>query len=279
MLNKLIKEPLIHFLIISLIIFFIYDATNTTQIDSYNVIISEGRIEQLTNEILSVKSRLPVAKEIDIAIESFALNEIYLREARELGLHQGDKIIERRLRQKMEYLLDEMASIQQPNKDELNRFYQDNIDRYKTPLTYSFTQIYISIDRSKKQLTQHLKTQQQLIAQGNSPRADPSMLPQQVSHQSSQQIEHTFGELFIVELDELAVNTWSHPIDSGLGKHLVFIKEKIAPMVKPLLSIKEDVTSDWQYEQRKIFKQVYEDELMRRYNIEIHLPKVVETSV
>jgi len=279
MLNKFIKEPLIHFLIISFIIFFIYDSTNKTEIDNYKVIISEARVEQLTNEILSSKSRLPVAKEIDIAIESFALNEIYLREARELGLQQGDKIIERRLRQKMEYLLDEMASIQQPSTDDLNRFYQDNIDRYKTPLTYSFTQVYVSIDRSNDELAKHLAAQQQLITQGNSPVADSSMLPQQISHQSSQQIEHTFGELFIVKLDELAVNTWSQPIDSGLGKHLVYIEEKIAPMPKPLLSIKEDVTNDWQFEQRKIFKKVYEDELMRRYNIEVQQPKIVETSV
>lgn len=274
MLNKFINEPLLHFLAISIIIFFIYDYSNNEEQDIYKIIISESRVEQLKNEIQNSKNRSPVTKEMDIAIESFALNEVYLREARELGLHQGDKIIERRLRQKMEYLLDEMASIQEPSADELNTFYQDNINHYKTPITYSFIQIYISTDRTKEALTVHLNEQQQLIAQGKAPLADSSMLPQQISHQSSQQIEHKFGELFLIKLQEITVRTWSKPIDSGLGKHFVYIKEKVEPTPKPLLSIKEELLNDWQYEQRKKFKRVYEDELMRRYKIEIYQPKI-----
>jgi len=196
MLNKLIHEPLIHFVIIASIIFFIYDAVNKESINSHKIMISESRIEQLTNEILNAKNRLPVAKEIDIAIESFALNEIYLREARELGLHQGDKVIERRLRQKMEYLLDEMASIQEPSPAELNRFYEENIEQYKSPVTYSFTQIYVSTDRPKARLNKHISDLLQRIADGQTPVADASMLPQIISRQSSQQIEHKFGKFF-----------------------------------------------------------------------------------
>lgn len=278
MLNKFIKEPLIHFLIISSIIFLIYDTINKESVSTNKIIVSENRIEQLTSEILNSKNRLPVDKEIDIAIESFALNEIYLREARELGLHQGDKIIERRLRQKMEYLLDEAASIQEPRADELNRFYQDNIDLYKSPVTYSFTQVYVSTDRPKPKLSQHLKEQQLLIEQGQAPLADASMLPQKIAHQSSQQVELKFGKFFVVKLKELAINTWSEPIDSGLGKHFVYITEKIEATPKPLLSIKEELIDDWQYERRKKFKQVYEEELMRRYEIEVQKPKIDKAS-
>lgn len=273
MLKKLIQEPLIHFVIIASIIFFIYDALNKESINSHKILISESRIEQLTNEILKSKSRLPVAKEIDIAIESFALNEIYLREARELGLHQGDKIIERRLRQKMEYLLDEMASIQEPSSAELNRFYQENIEQYKSPVTYSFTQIYVSTDRPKALLNKYIDDLWRLIEEGQTPFADTSMLPQQISLQSSQQIEHKFGQFFMLKLKELAVNTWSSPIDSGLGKHFVYITEKIEATPKPFLSIKAELVDDWQYQRRKKFKQIYEEELMRRYDIDIRKPK------
>jgi len=276
MLNKFINEPLIHFLVISIIIFFVYDSINKEEMATDKVIISEGRVAQLKNEILNSKNRLPVEEEMAIAIESFALNEIYLREARELGLHQGDKIIERRLRQKMEYLLDEMASIQQPDTAEIKNFYQANINRYKTDISYSFNQFYVSVDRSKEQLTKHLGAQKQRIAQGKSPIADSSMLPQQVTNQTNQQIKHKFGELFAAKLQSLAINTWSKPIDSGLGKHYVYITEKVAAMPKPLLSIKETLINDWQFEQRKRFKKIYEEELMRRYSIEIHQPKTDE---
>lgn len=278
MLNKFIKEPLIHFVIISSIIFLVYDTINNESVNTNIIIISESRVEQLTNEILNSKNRLPVSKEIDIAIESFALNEIYLREARELGLHQGDKIIERRLRQKMEYLLDEMASIQEPDSDELKRFYQANIEQYKSPVTYSFTQIYVSTDRDKEKLSQHLKEQQLRIEQGKTPLSDPSMLPLKISLQSSQQIELTFGNYFAVKLKGLTANTWSKPIDSGLGKHFVYITEKIESIPKPLSSIKEELIADWQYERRKKFKQVYEEELMRRYEIDVRKPKLDKAS-
>jgi len=77
----------------------------------------------------------------------------------------------------------------------------------------------------------------------------------------------------VLKLKELAVNTWSGPIDSGLGKHFVYITEKIAAAPKPLLSIKAELVADWQYQRRKKFKQIYEEELMRRYEVDIRKPK------
>ena len=39
----------------------------------------------------------------------YAINEMYTREAKALGMDQGDAIIDRRLKQKMDYMLDDIA--------------------------------------------------------------------------------------------------------------------------------------------------------------------------
>ncbi|WNC69980.1 peptidylprolyl isomerase [Thalassotalea nanhaiensis] len=273
---KIITEPLIHFLLLSIIIFVIYDANNTPVSDSYQVTVSEGRVQQIKNDIVNSKQRLPVGKELDIAIKSFALNEIYLREARELGLNKGDKIINRRLRQKMEYLLDEMASLQEPSSEELNQFYDNNIDRYHLPNSYSFTQVYVSTDRTKDELVKHINMQKLLIEQGKEPQADASMLPAEINNKTSLQVERELGKILALKLEQLPLNQWAGPISSNIGQHFIYLHSRSVKKTKPFELVKEEVLSDWQYEQRDKFKQAYESELMQRYIVDVKMPNVNE---
>jgi len=266
MLKKIISEPLVHFLLFSLIIFILFNNTEIVE-ENYKVIVSEGRVEQLKNDILLKKQRPHVEQELDIAIESYALNEIYLREARELGLDKGDRVIDRRLRQKMEFLLDEMASIQEPSNQELKGFYQANIDNYLTPYIYTFKQVFISTDDDA--VEERIKTQQQRIAKGLEPQGDFSILPSQINSKSLQLVVKDFGEKFSQQLADFQTNQWIGPIESGFGKHFVFIEERQSKQAIPLPSIKEKVTQDWQYFQRQKFKQAYESELWQRYVIEV----------
>ncbi|QBY02992.1 peptidyl-prolyl cis-trans isomerase [Thalassotalea sp. HSM 43] len=273
MLKRIIRDPLLHFLLLSATILLAYQWRNQQQNDDYMIVVSEGRVQQLKNDIVDRKQRQPVAQELDIAIQSYALNEIYLKEARELGLNKGDRVIDRRLRQKMEYLLEEMALVQSPSEQELKAYYQEHSDRYLAEETYSFSQVYISIDRSEQELNNALKQQQQRIAQGLLPQGDASMLTKKFEQRSSAQIQRQFGAQFSDKLKQLPLNTWSEAIDSGYGKHFVMVREHTPAAPRDYEAVKETVLYDWQYDMAQSFKQAYESELLERYQINIEKPQ------
>ena len=70
-----------------------------------------------------------------------AIQRILAREARALGLDRGDEIIERRLAQKMDFLIADLASLEPPDQDTLRRWFAANGDQFAQPPRASFRHI------------------------------------------------------------------------------------------------------------------------------------------
>ncbi|WP_394176537.1 peptidyl-prolyl cis-trans isomerase [Thalassotalea litorea] len=272
MLKKIITEPLTHFLILAVIIVYFTadDASSNTQ----EIRVSSGRIEQLSNDFARRNDRPPTQQELDIAVQSYALNQVYLHQARKLGLQQNDRVIDRRLRQKMEYLLDEMATLSSPNDEQLSLFYHQNIERYQTPALLSFEQIFISDDRPQAEFTQVIATQQTRIEQGEIPTGDHSLLPASVNNASLEDISEQFGNYFAQKITQLPLQQWIGPITSSYGKHFVRVHQYQVKAPIPIVKIKRKVTLDWQYQKAQVFKKAYEQTLLQDYEIKVSWPEI-----
>ena len=138
MLRKIITEPLVHFLLIALLYFVIFDRFNTDTTIPDTIVLSVGKIEEIRQSFLTRWNREPFPKELKNALKYYAINEMYLREARALGMDVGDKVIDRRLRQKMDYLIEDLVTTKEPTTKELMAYYQQNIENYQTMPIYSF---------------------------------------------------------------------------------------------------------------------------------------------
>ncbi|QDP02414.1 peptidyl-prolyl cis-trans isomerase [Thalassotalea sp. PS06] len=271
MLRKIVTEPLTHFLVLAIVIVMI--AKEEAQPETQNILVSEGRIEQLRNDFARRNERQPTMEELEISIESFALNQVYLHQARKLGLDQNDKVVERRLRQKMEYLLDEMATLSTPTEEQLSLFYQQNIERYQNKAQVTFAQVYISDDRPEAEFTQLLATQKTRIEQGEAPQGDPILLPSDYQDAPIDFIGKEFGLYFADQLKQLPIDTWSGPVTSSYGQHFVKIQQRQPQTAIPLSQIKRKVTLDWQYQQAQVFKKAYEQTMLQQYEIEVQWPE------
>ena len=64
----------------------------------------------------------PLPEELNNAAMLYAINEMYLREARALGMAEGDTVIDRRLKQKMDYMLEDLAASKQASEQEIEAF-------------------------------------------------------------------------------------------------------------------------------------------------------------
>ncbi|KGJ99588.1 peptidyl-prolyl cis-trans isomerase [Thalassotalea sp. ND16A] len=268
MLKKIISEPLIHFLLIAIVFFIVFDRLNNDSATANTITVSEGRMEQIRQSFLNRWKREPLPDELANAAQHYAINEMYLREARALGLDKGDKVIDRRLRQKMDFLIEDLVTAKEPTDEELQSYYQQHIENYQTLPIYSLQQVHISIDRSPEQLAQKINQQLALIEQGLPPTSEVTLLPNRIDHKYSLQIDRLFGDGFTDKLQDYPLSTWSGPVSSSQGQHFVFIEQRQPAANKPFESSKNKVLKDWQYQNLQQAKASFEQQLQQIYHIE-----------
>ena len=97
--------------------------------DDKEIYISDQEITSLVAAWNSRVGRNPTDDEIFRIINNLIEEEILYREALLLGLDKEDRIIKRRLAQKISFLKEEsIPNI--PTKDEILKYYDDNKDEY-----------------------------------------------------------------------------------------------------------------------------------------------------
>ena len=267
MLKKLITEPLVHFLVIAILLFIIFKQLNAQETNPNTITISQGRIEQIKQNFLTRWNRAPLAKELENATLHYAVNEMYIREARALNMDMGDKVIDRRLRQKIEFLIEDLVTTKEPSNTELMQFYQQHIENYQTQPLLSFQQIHLSIDGDHDELQQKIARQQLSIEQGKTPQGELKFLPYQVTNKNVVQIDRLFGESFSKKLINAPLSSWSGPIDSSHGVHFVLIEQRSPAVNTAFESIKSTVLADWQYKNLQSAKASFEERLLKSYTI------------
>ena len=70
------------------------------------------------------------------------------------------------------------------------------------------------------------------------------MLLNEYADRSNQEIVELFGGGFTDAVDQLVLGTWSGPIDSAYGTHLVHVLARTAPRALSLDEVRNDVATD-----------------------------------
>ena len=124
----------IGFVILLLDLVFNYDE------DELNIFISDQEIESLIYAWEMQVGRSPTRADIKNIIDDVIKEEILYREALRLNLDLEDRIIKRRLAQKISFLREE-TSTAPPKNEELQLFFDKNIERYIFPERFTFTHL------------------------------------------------------------------------------------------------------------------------------------------
>ena len=125
LLIRALREPLLHFLLIGIAVFALYQAGSPLEPASAQRIIevTPAQVERLAGQFEAVWRRRPSEAELTGLVEDFVREEVYYREALALGLDRDDTVIRRRLRQKMEFLSDAGAGAMAPEEAELRAYF------------------------------------------------------------------------------------------------------------------------------------------------------------
>lgn len=274
------REPLLHFLAIGAFLFGVYLWLNDPYKGSAStrIEVSANDIELLRARWMKQWQRPPTANELQGLIESHIREEVLYREAVALGLDKDDTIVRRRMAQKMEFLVADVAVPMEPAEAELRAYFEANQERYRDPVTLSFTHIYFNPDRrgaSAQSDAEVALTRLQVAKQP--PRRAPDlgdrfMLAHEYVGESTPDIARDFGGAFAQALLKLEPDKWQGPVASGYGLHLVYIKDRVEPRLPDFVAVREKVKNDFLVDKRHEVNEFAYQRLRERYEIVIAAP-------
>lgn len=272
--SRWIKEPLLHFVLLGAIIFLVYDQVAGRGSAPGEIFISRGQQENLLNTFGRTWQRPPTPEEFQGLLQDYVRQEIAYRESVSMGLDQDDIVIRRRLRQKLELLAEDVASLAAPTDQELQAYLEANAEDFAIEPRLTFRHVYFSRDRRGDDAGQDAAQLLQRIA-GDGPAGDfeqfgdPLPLPFELRDIREGEVARLFGTLFTDGLQGLEVGQWSGPVESGFGLHLVFLEAREAGRLPRLPEVRDAVQREWLSERRREAVDSLYERLAENYSIEI----------
>jgi len=230
--KRILREPLLHFLLLGTVIFAVYGLVSKRGSDDpAKIVISAGQVAAMAEGFARTWRRPPTREEIEGLIRDRVQEEVYCREAIALGLDKDDTVIRRRLRQKMEFVSDDIAALAEPTDEELSTYLKAHAETFGVQRQFTFSQVYLNPERHGENLARDTG---QLLAQLQQAgdRADVSelgdsfLLEHKFQSLPASEVVKQFGEKFAAKLGELSPGQWHGPVESGYGVHLVWITER-----------------------------------------------------
>ena len=274
----LLKEPLVHFLLIGVALFATYSLMSSRDaVPRDAIVVSAGKIEHLAALFARIWQRPPTRNELEGLINDFIREEVAYREGMAVGLDRDDTIIRRRIRQKLEFIAEGIASQIEPSDDQLAEYLTAHADQFRVDPRLTFKQVYLNSDKRGNAVENDAR--ELLVAFKGDPSIDASTLGDRIlleydyTDVSKREIANMFGQQFATAVVDLEPGAWGGPIESGYGVHLVFVDERIEARLPELDEVRDQVRREWDNARRVDVMETFFSNLLDRYEIVIEWPE------
>ena len=266
MLHRVLREPLVHFLAAGGLLFAIYTLSphvQATAPSNRTIVVDEAALRNFlqyrskafeTEYFTSELNAMTPEQRTELA-DQYVEEEMLYREARSLGLEQGDYVIRQRLVQKMRFLMDDLVNTGgTPDDAVLTDYLHRNKERYLVQPSTTFTHVFT--DASTRGDAGARTQAERLTVQLNATHARFSDAPgygdrfpflQNYVERTADYIASQFGEEFVAALARIppSETTWVGPIKSTHGYHVVLVTGKADGRLPALSEIRQQVQEDW----------------------------------
>ncbi len=277
---NIFREPLSYFLLFGGALFLLFQQTADDSYDSLDqleeIVVSEGQIQALRLGLEKTWQRAPTQQELDGLIQNYVREEVLYREALAMGLDRDDPVVRRRLRQKIEFMFEDLAALNEPEESELQAFLDASPDAYRQSSRFSFRQVYLNSSQRGQSAESDAKEMLVKLRAGGADAAgagDSLMLRNQFDNETDREIERALGRQFLEGLVKSPTGSWQGPIVSGFGLHLVYVSERIDGEIPELSEVRDRVYRDWASERRKQANEAIYQNLRKRYKVTVKSEK------
>jgi hypothetical protein len=267
-LRRLLREPLLHFLLLGGALFLIFGrgAPEARQ-DDRQIVVTQADINRLAAAFSQTWHRPPDADELQTQIDDYIREEVLYRTALGLGLDKDDLIIRRRLRQKMEFTFED--TVPPPQEAELRAYFAAHADKFRSQPLISFRQVFVSLQRGNMAETdaQRILTQLVSATPGASSQGDALLLGEGFEQTPLDRVAALFGDEFAGALATASPGHWVGPLRSGYGLHLVLVTASRPAALPPFDQVRSAVEREWFAEHRATALKAQYQALRARYQI------------
>jgi len=274
---KILREPLLHFILLGAAIFAVYAFVTRHRTDKPGeIVVTQGTLENIITGFTRTWQRPPTEEELRGQIREYIREEAAYREALAMGLDRDDTIVRRRLRQKLEFLSDDLATRVEPTDADLQSFLQTHPGLFQSEPRFTFRHVYLNPqqhggNRAADEARFLAELQRGGANADLSSLGDPFLLASSFQNVSLAEVKQVFGDQFASALAALPTSHWQGPVASGYGAHFVFLSQRTEGSPPALPEIRDQVRREWFNTRRSEATEKFYQALLKRYTVKIEL--------
>ncbi len=278
--RRLPREPLLHFLLLGAALFIAYAYLRKGKEASSRgpqIVVSAGKIEQLAAIFTRTWQRPPSQQEVEELINDYIREEAAYREGVAMGLDQNDTIIRRRVRQKLDFVAEDLASQLQPTDEDLATYLQTHADDFRVAPRLSFRQVFFDPEKHGdglgKIVNDSIATLQDAPSVDAQEMGDRTLLEFRYENVSQRDVGSLFGEHFASEIFKIEPGKWQGPKASAYGAHAVIVDDFDPGRQRQLEEVRDAVQREWDHARRAELTEKFYQELLEKYDVIIAWPE------
>jgi parvulin-like peptidyl-prolyl cis-trans isomerase-like protein len=276
--RTLLGEPMLHFLLIGIALFGVYQWVSPVDSDGRRIVITQGVVDDLVTQHVAARGREPSSTELNHLVESYVRDEILYREGVRLGLDRDDIVVKRRVRQKIEVIAEEDASTRAPSDADLAAYLTANQARFVQPAILTFEQVFLGHAASGPAVVRAVAITREGLRSGTDPEklGKPTLLPRRMTRAPADLVARDFGASFADALENVPVGEWVGPIDSSFGAHYVRVADRTPAAAPQLAAVRDQVVREWENERRQRARDDAYTKMRGEYQVSIETEPATE---
>lgn len=269
--QKLLREPLVHFVLLGIALFAGHSLyQNAVQKADYTLVVEPEELERQALIFAGENRRRPTDDDLRALLFSYVEEEVLVREAIRRGLDADDTIIRRRLAQKMRFLIEDVDPPAIPDDATLRAWFETRKDQFNTPETRTFNHIYLSPETHGEDIEAEATRLRDLAESRDwKTLGDPFMMKRTYRNMPRQEVTRLFGTRFATDIFNLNHGAWSAGVPSAFGLHVVNIETVTPEIPATFEDVKLDVITTWQEETRRTGNETRLKNLIKKYKIDV----------
>jgi hypothetical protein len=271
------REPLAHFLAIGAALFVVNGLINGPDEGPEGdvIVVSEGRVSQIAQSFVLLAGRAPTRDELQSLVDDFVSEEVGYREAIAMGLDADDTIVRRRMRQKIEFMIEDGAASEAPSEADLQAWLDAHPEKFRMPERRALRQVLLSADKRGAGTLADAQAALATLKAGGDPASvgDRSMLPAAIPLTTQEGVAALFGADFAAAAFAASDGGWFGPVASPFGQHVAMLVDVEPGRALPLAEVVDRVHSDWVEARRNDARDAFHARMRDRYDIRIEWPE------
>jgi len=267
----------VHFLVLGTALFLLYNALSGAKGGSERrIVVNDATVAAIVRQHQVTWKRPPTPAELKGLVEAHVRDEVLYREGLAMGLDRDDAVIRRRVQQKLGVVAEESMARAAPTDAELQDHLDKHAGRYVRPAVVGFEQVMFDPLKRRATLRADIDNALARLRDGASPDAmgDSSLLPASTDTIAADLLAREYGDGFSAALMALPIGTWSGPVASGYGTHLVRVNHRTLARAASLVEVSAAVAGDWEGDRRAQASDAFYRNALKKYDvvIDVDLP-------